>query len=166
MRAKSVIIIASGRAQYASAGQLDRAIQAVTAMGKRPVVVIGPDGDDLLRTSESIEACELVFDPNYNGGIFSGIKAGLHAVNGAAFVMPLGNETTLDFAHWSKLEEQLPSLPPSLHVLRPITQNSKGVLYPQIVTMQGLVPLKALPATTDWSQADCIQAETVMIDAA
>lgn len=153
--AKSFIIIASGRSRYATSGSLDELIRAVLALKKTPIVVLGPDGDDLLRNCTELESCEIVFDPNFEGALFSSIKAGLEAVNGPAFVLPLA-ELAVDASQWPDLERVLLETERGTHVVRPVTQNSEDVLYPQIVTAQGLLPLKALPASTDWLASERI----------
>ena len=65
--------------------------------------MLGPDGDEVLRSCLNIEQCEVVFDPNFEGGYFSGVKAGLHAVRGAAFVVPLATQAPEDRI-WEALE--------------------------------------------------------------
>jgi CTP:molybdopterin cytidylyltransferase MocA len=167
MVAKSVIILSSGRANYAAGGALDDLIKAITALGKTPVLVLGPDGDDLMRTCAAIETCELVYDPNFNGGMFSGIKAGLHAVHGPAYVIPLADPTALEFSKWNELETVLRANDVSgktgTHVIRPVTQNGAIPLFPQLVTAHGLLPIKALPATTDWASSDRLHFETIVV---
>ncbi len=158
---KSVIIVTGGRCNYAAAGALDQLIRETLALGKQPIVVLGPDGDDLLRTCSLIENCEMVFDPNFQKeGIFSGVKAGLEAVNGAAFVIPLGAEAVLEPSRWASFEKALLEEPNRNHVIRPLTSEIKtgdSPLYPLMITPQGLLPLKALPSSSDWLGSDRIK---------
>jgi len=164
--AKNVLIISSGRATYAQAGVLDELIGKVRALGKHPIVVLGPDGDDLLRVSRRLETCDIVFDPNFRGNFFSSVKAGLDAVNGASFILPLGaSDKTLDFAVWEAFERALLDPETKGHVLRPVTQANERLDYPLIVTGKGLLPLKALPSTTDWLQSERIEIQDFTLPA-
>jgi len=157
---KNVIIVTGGRSNYASAGALDQLIGEILSLGKQPVVVLGPDGDDLLRSCSLIEKCEMVFDPNFQEGIFSGVKAGLEAVNGAAFVIPLGAESVLEPTRWASFERVLLEERNRDHVIRPVASEVKTgdtPLYPLMVTPQGILPLKALPSSSDWLGSDRIR---------
>lgn len=162
---KNVIIISSGRVNYVQAGALDALIETVRSLGKLPVVVLGPDGDDLLRTSKNLESCDIVFDPNFAGGIFSSVKAGLEAVNGASFVIPLGETSALDFAEWEALERVLLDPTTKAHVVRPVTQSNATSLYPLIVTGKGLPQLKSLPSSTDWMHSERIEFQDLTLPA-
>jgi hypothetical protein len=158
---KNVLIVSSGRMNYARTGALDDLIRRVRAIGKTPVVILGPDGDDVLRTSTELENCEIVFDTNFQGEFFSSINAGLHVLSGATFVVPLefeGNrDSELAFDQWEKFELALLEPETKAHVLRPVTQNNEKLAYPMIITGRGLLPLKALPAATDWTNSDRIE---------
>jgi hypothetical protein len=157
---KSVIIVTGGRSNYAAAGALDQLIRDTLSLGKQPVVVLGPDGDDLLRSCSLIENCEMVFDPNFQGGIFSGVKAGLEAVNGAAFVIPLGAESVLKPTRWVNFEKALLEEHNRNHVIRPVATGitpDGTPLYPLMITPQGILPLKALPSSSDWLSSDRIK---------
>lgn len=156
--AKNVLIISSGRVNYAQAGALDDLIRKVRSLGKLPVVVLGPDADDLLRSSKELESCDIVFDPNFQGNFFSSVKAGLDAVNGASFVLPLGEiEKFLDFAGWEAFERALLDAGTKAHVLRPVTQSNERLDFPLLITGKGLLPLKALPSSTDWQSSERVE---------
>lgn len=159
MVAKAVIILTAGRGTYAAGGALDQLILEINKMGKTAVLVVGPDGDELMRCCTNIDSCEMVFDPNFEGGLFSSIKAGLEAVNSPAFVLPLSSNGVLNYSEWKSLEDALRETNDSFHVIRPVTQNGAKPLFPQVITKRGLLPLKALPATTDWENSEkiCIQ---------
>jgi hypothetical protein len=155
MRALNVIIVASGRVSYGQASDLDELIRSIVALKKQPVLVLGPDGDDLLRSCEESESCEMIFDPNYSGNIFSSIKAGLEVCSQPAMVLPFA-------ADWLKLERFLGDSGTSTHVLRPVTQNNEDTNgWPQIVTAHGVRELKNLPATTSWDDTEKILAKAV-----
>lgn len=153
---KNVIIVTAGKANYAGGGTLDQMIRDTLALGKQIIVVLGPDGDDLLRTCSMIEHCEMVFDPNFQGGFFSGVKAGLEAVNGASFVLPLGADCILEFSRWAELERALVGADIKNHVVRPVDPETNAT-FPLLITPQGLLPLKALPSSSDWLNSERIQ---------
>lgn len=164
--AKNVLIISSGRVNYAKATALDELILQIRSLDKHPIVVLGPDADDLLRTSKYLESCDIVFDPNFQGGLFSSIKAGLDAVNGASFVLPLGAvEKTLEFASWEAFEKALLNPETKAHVIRPVTQANERLEFPLIITGRGLLPLKALPSATDWLQSERIEFQDFILPA-
>lgn len=166
IRAHNVIIITTSASHLAQTATLDQYIKKVRSLGKNPIVVLGPDGDEFLRHSHHIDDCDLVFDPNYSGCTFSSVKAGLHATNGPAFVVPL-NESLPEDELWHHLEEALEWPDQSeriVDVIR-IAQSDSGTdagsdagsgfgtrPLPQVVTGPGLGVLKSLPATSDWEQ--------------
>ena len=164
MLANCAILLTAGSTQVINASQLDALIRELVARKKNPVLVLGPDGDDLLRSCQELEACDLVFDPNYEGDYFSGIKAGLHAVNGPAFVIPVGQDL-LPAQSWAELELALLRLDSTqkVDVLRPVTPGVSESRYPQIVTNTGLQALKRLPATTPWTNSHQIVAIEVAV---
>jgi hypothetical protein len=167
MLANCAILLTAGSTQVINASQLDALIRELVARKKNPVLVLGPDGDDLLRSCQELEACDLVFDPNYEGDYFSGIKAGLHAVNGPAFVIPVGKEL-LPAQSWGELELALLRLDASqkVDVLRPVTPGVSEPRYPQIVTSTGLQALKRLPASTTWSDSQQITTSEIAVSSA
>jgi hypothetical protein len=85
MLAPTVLIITSGLAGKAAPDALDRAIKQLAWMKKNIILVLGSDGDDIMRTCSQMDACEIVFDPN-DAGPFSPVKAGLHATDAPAFI--------------------------------------------------------------------------------
>jgi hypothetical protein len=150
MLAHNVIILTSGRATAIATEAIDSLILALRKLKKNPILVLGPDGDDILRLSQQIENCEIIFDPNYEGEIFSGIKAGLETTNAAAFICAI-NEPILDPATWADLERALFSEDAkSVHVFSPLTQDSIP-RYPQLVTAHGVRLAKTLPALSCWA---------------
>ena len=141
---------------------LDRLIDWIFASGRTPYLVIGADGDNILRYSRRAERCELVFDPNYEGEIFSSVKAGLCATEGSTFVwlasLGLPEQNT-----WKSLEENLGlSREPNPDVLRPLAAPS----YPRLVTLTGLKKLRTLPAQTNWDTTASVQHQDVEIQQA
>ncbi|HVK62787.1 MAG TPA: hypothetical protein VM432_14615 [Bdellovibrionales bacterium] len=85
MRAASIIVLTSGKAEGLR-WKIDDVIQSILDEKRVPILILGPDADILMTAASKIEHCEIVFDPNYSGKEFSGIKAGLHATAQPAFV--------------------------------------------------------------------------------
>ncbi len=85
MLAHTVFIITSGLAGQIAPDALDRAIKQIVRMKKVPILVLGSDGDDVMRTCELMDSCEMVYDPNGTGD-FSPVKAGLHATDAPAYI--------------------------------------------------------------------------------
>ena len=156
--ARSIIIVTSGKAATVGPRALDEMIRLVVRQRKQPILVLGPDGDEFLRACEEIESCEIIFDPNYDGGLFSGVKAGLHATTSAAFVVALGEPIH---------EEAFPLLAKELwqighddskrqldcDIICPLTQidGREIPVFPVLVTGLGTEDLKELAATTAWT---------------
>jgi hypothetical protein len=168
MRAHNVIIICSGQGHLARTDILAQTVQNILNLKKNPILVLGPDGDNFIEGFEAIEKCDIVFDPNFTsgsldpssasseraagGGLFSSVKAGLHATHGAAFVVPL-SEKTADPERWSlwvTLEKLLVDPLTSLgaDMILPVTREAD--FLPRLITARGVTSLKKLPAATDW----------------
>lgn len=177
MRAINVIIVSSGASPLAAPDVLDKLIRLICANRKRAILVLGPDGDDILANCSEIENCELVFDPNYAGGFFSGVKAGLHATHGAAFVVPLHASAIAGFAD-SELEfsTALATLENSVEgdgtaaqcdVVCPSVTHADARLARSetifLVTQKGVSSLKEIPAQTDWETFEQICIEHVAL---
>lgn len=164
MRAHNVIIITTGASHHLNTKQLDDLIQKILGLKKNPILVLGPDGDEFLRSCNWIEQCDIVYDPNYAGQLFSGIKAGLHSTNGAAFVLPLSSSIP-DDSIWSRLEMALldHELSRSADVIRTVTNGNANshAGYPFLVTRRGVQNLLKLDATTDWESAAEVTFKTV-----
>ncbi len=151
MTAPSVIILTSGLVQTGSGQELSRLISTIRQLKKTPIVVLGPDGDELLREcSEIIDDCEIVFDPNFEGGLFSSLKAGLFALrHGGAFVLPLG-APYMNAPAWRKLEDALLTSEQE-HIIRAAPQDQGGAMtFPLLVTARGMSHLRNQPAQSPW----------------
>ena len=158
MRAHNVIIICSGQGHLSRTDVLNQTVKNILNLKKTPILVLGPDGDDFVEHCQEIEKCEIVFDPNFEGRFFSGVKAGLHATNGAAFVVPL-SEKSADSAHWAvwvTMEKLLidPNTSLGADVVWPVTREAD--FLPRLITSRGVTSLKKLPSTTDWESSDQI----------
>jgi hypothetical protein len=163
MRAHNVLIISSGCSKEANSETLDGLVRAITAMNRNPILVLGPDGDEIISGSQEIEKCDLVFDPNYAGQFFSSLKAGLQATHGAAFVVPLSASLPPP-SIWQALEKDLLLEPTASQcdVIRP-TLNADAAghscgpsAWPLLITPRGVKSLVAMPAATDWEQCEKI----------
>ena len=160
MRASSVIIVSSGKSQNLATDKLDRLIRSVIELKKNPILVLGPDGDEILRHCELVEKCELVFDPNYKGSIFSGIKAGLHVTRGATLVVPLSEnlceeefqKTAARLESEFRADENISKF----DVVEALTQNadasdaSETIL---LITPKGSTSLIKKDSTIDWKNS-------------
>ncbi len=171
MRATNVIIISSGRVSSAPPLALDKMIRSIVEMKKRPVLVLGPDGDDVLGSCAEIEKCELVFDPNYTGGFFSSLKAGLHAIHGATLVVPLDPKFAADDG---TLQKTLGDLENSIEgdgtaakcdVVCPLTHDNatRPAGEPFLVTQKGVKSLMNFEASLDWENCDAISVQHVPV---
>lgn len=147
MLAHIVLIITSHLSGKFSPDALDRAIKQLAWMKKTIILVLGPDGDEIMRTCSQMDACEILFDPN-DAGPFSPIKAGLHATDAAAYVWHLDQKFPSNDV-WHKLDEALRNLDDSsIEALQiadvPLT----------LLTRSGVRKLKELASESAWPVAD------------
>jgi|GEM_PF-4856513 len=143
MLAPTVLIITSHLAGKAPPDALDRAIKQLVWMKKNIILVLGPDGDEVMRTCSQIEACEIVFDPN-DAGPFSPVLAGLHATDAAAYVWGV-DQPFPPAEEWQRYEEALRLLgDPSVEALQ-----AEGVAL-MLMTRAGVRRLKTLTASSPW----------------
>jgi len=160
--AANVIIITSGRYQAVTSGSLDRCVRAVRASKKNPILVLGPDGDDFLRDSSALDECDLVFDPNFIDSaqnVFSSVKAGLHATNGAALIVVLSS-TSPSSEDFYQLERLL--LQPEYRACDFVEQLTQDNNLFCLVTAKGVQRLRGLPADTNWQTADLVASVAVI----
>ncbi len=118
------------------------------------VLVLGPAGDDVLQLDPDLEKCELAFDPNYQGEVFSSLQAGLHATSTAAMVVSLSEPLPLDEL-WRQIQEASDDLilnTDSIDAVVLVTQldGHLEMNWPQFITHQGTRRLRGLPAQTPW----------------
>ena len=150
MLAHTVIIITSGLAGKASPDALDRALVELTRNKKSPVLVLGADGDEILRTCQELEKAEIVFDPNLSGA-FSPVKAGLHTTAAPAFIWSIDQKFP-DPLVWKRLEDairtdEFPS--PTIELLA-VEGDASGLL---LTTLNGTKRLKERAAADQWPDA-------------
>ena len=162
MRAHNVIIVTAGRIRATSDRDLSALLKTLRELKKTPVLALGPDGDDLLRLSEEIENCEIIFDPNFAGDFFSSVKAGLFATHGAALVVALG-ESMLDFHEWARLESLLANAGEE-HVLRLAQRDGESPRFPLLITARGVSELRELPSETDWLKSSRVIVRDVALN--
>jgi hypothetical protein len=165
--AKDVVIITSGMVDQAPRGQVDQMIRLIRSVRKNTILVVGPDGDDLLRSNVELDHCDFVFDPNFSGSIFSSIKAGLHASQGACFVISLLH-SAFDRTHFAALEAALRNQPAATDVLRLATRPSENPIQTglELITRPALDRLKSLPSETLWDPSSPIVFVDVLGDVA
>ena len=154
MKAHNVIILTAGRVAELSQGRIDQLITFVTSLKKNPIVILGPDGDDLLRNCRLLDSCDVVFDPNFEGEEFSSVKAGLQAVHGASFVLraaaPIPERSV-----WVRLEQELlNSQYAGADVFGSTHFQDKNALL--LLTQRGVNSLRNQPAVTNWLKSDDI----------
>ncbi len=150
MLAHNAIIITAGRVQ-GNIAEFDQLVATLCSQGKTPIAILGPDGDDLLGSTREIERIEIIFDPNFEGDVFSSVKAGLELTENPAYVFVLG-ERHLDQKQWARLEDSLRETDSQIHRLIPVTQDSE-THYPQLLTKNGVRSLRHLAASTSWSDS-------------
>jgi hypothetical protein len=148
MLAHNVIILTAGRANEIRRGRLDQLVDFVLSMKKTPIIVVGPDGDDLLRTTARLDDCEIVFDPNFNGEEFSSVKAGLQSTGEPCFFLransPLPSRET-----FQQLERELMGSQTSgVDVYATPNHDDPNAVF--LVTQRGVRSLKNQPASTRW----------------
>lgn len=151
MQAHNIIVICSGYSRANSGDELNRLFETARQLKKKPILVLGPDGDELLRSCDFIEDCEIVFDPNFEGGFFSGLKAGLFATHGPAFVASLEMPIP-SLRVWHALEKSLFHLQKNARerILRPVINGEVQKALPILITTQGIAELMKLPALSPW----------------
>lgn len=156
MLAHLFLIITSGLAGKMSPDALDRAIRQLVWMKKTIVLVLGSDGDDVMRVCSQFESTEMVFDPNGTGA-FSPVQAGLHATDAPAFIWhpdhPFPSAET-----FSLLEAVLRNgLFPRADLLQ-VEGDPSGLF---LTTMRGAKRLKDRPSSSAWPTADDVVIQTV-----
>lgn len=156
MKPLNVIIVTSERSTYGQANSLDESIRFFIAHGLHPILVLGPDGDNILSMCSLIDSCEIVFDPNYQGDFFSSVKAGLFAAESASFVWPY----SIALPNRSDVQTlaQAVKTVDALHADRiAIEHEEKRVdLMFSLVTLRGLKQLRNVSAESDWHNLDGI----------
>lgn len=149
MLAHLFLIITSGLSSRLSPGALDRAIRQLTWMKKTIVLVLGSDGDEVMRVCEQIEATEMVFDPNGTSD-FSPVKAGLQATDAPAFIwhpdQPFPTSETFELLE-SILRNDVFPLADALRV----EGDPSGLI---VTTPRGAKRLKERPSASTWPSAD------------
>jgi hypothetical protein len=148
VRAACVIILTSGKAESLR-WCIDTVIQTVLDEKRVPILVLGPDADALLPAASKIEKCEIVFDPNYAGDEFSGIKAGLHITSQPAFIWN-GSGEFPDASTRVSLEAALKRVPG--HVL-----SHPGDTSQSLISRIGIEKLRELGSDTEWRKCPGIQ---------
>ena len=131
--------------------------------GLNVVVVLGAAGDEVLRALPELEDCDLTFDFNFTGEIFSSIHSGVHATSGAAFILPVDCEPLPDKA-WQALDYAMWSTPPNQTDVYQYIKNhaaDRVPVYPQLITLAGIKRLQKLPVTTQWPHDPKIQVQLV-----
>jgi hypothetical protein len=161
MKAKNLILITShleSKDLQGSSGQrlrvnLKRALELAQKYSLTPVVVLGPAGDELLLSFNELENCDLTFDTNYTGSIFSSVQSGLAAAEGASFVLPL-DETALAEDLWVTLDQTRRATPPTETVdvfqVLGCVGGDRVTMYPQLVTVPAVARLQKLPLDVQW----------------
>lgn len=154
MLAHNVIILTAGRVDEIRRGRIDQLIELIVGMKKTPILVLGPDGDDLLRQIARMDECEIVFDPNFSGEEFSSVKAGLQATGEPCFLIRAGGPlpTRETFAN---LERELLGFQVSgVDVFASPDHDDPNAIL--LVTQRGVRSLKNQPASTRWLKSNDI----------
>jgi len=88
--------------------RLDSQIRSLKEIGLTPIVVLsGNHADDVLRVSQQLESCELVFDANDNSSnLFTNLRSGLHVTKNACFALPVEIPVPPE-GHWKHLKAEL-----------------------------------------------------------
>jgi hypothetical protein len=132
---------------------LKRALELAQKFYLTPIVVLGPAGDELLLNFSELENCDLTFDTNFSGEIFSSIQSGLAAAEGASFVLPL-DENALPEEAWVTLDQARRATPPTETVdayqVLGCLGGDRVTLHPQLVTVPAVARLQKLPLDIQW----------------
>lgn len=173
MQARTIVIVTTGQAALVQSLELDALVAAAIQQKRRVILVLGPDGDDFLRVCKRIDDCEIVFDPNYNGGFFSGVKAGLSAATSAAIVVRISPQRSVDATRWQHLDFALGTAIALTHdiVLAPPTlggglEATAAQWDCVLVTLKGLKTLRETPADADWQNLPCTNSDIAVHTAA
>lgn len=135
------------------ASRLNLALHDLLSTGRRPIVVLGPEGGDVLESCDAVERCELTSDFDYDGSWFSSVKAGLMAARGPAIAV-----------HWSSLAIEHPSFhelenaAAGRHELDAVALAGRSAWA---ITLAGAKRLKALPLRTPWPGGAALRLERV-----
>ncbi len=129
---------------HAGVSLLDWQIQNVLRHNRNPILILGQDGDEILRFCKGIEHCDLVYnsDPVSN----SGLIAGLHGSGTCAFYLPI-DVAYPDEEVWLTLEKSFIQLAYNnkIALIKPVHE---GHGYPWVITNYGKDFLLKNPQTS------------------
>jgi hypothetical protein len=163
MKAKDLILITTGLTHRELRGSrgvqlrltFQRLIAAAAENALNVIVVLGPHGDEVLTQYPELENCDLAFDGNEEASLFTSIKVGLEAATGAAFILPI-DEDSMAVEMWAVLDNKMWTTPPDQqadvwHMLTS-TADDRVSAWPQLITLDGVSRLKKLPDDVQWLQ--------------
>lgn len=115
---------------------LDWQVYQLRSIRKDPIIVLGPDGDDMLRAVPKLADRKLTFSRKSSRTILEQIKLGLQGAGTCAFYLPLHVPTPAPIV-WSELEKALSQMPYNggPHVFQPEFNGKRG--YPLLITPEG-----------------------------
>ena len=166
---ENAIVTTAGAGDFLRNGALDQLLLQLIKKQKQIFLVVGPEGDEVLMHSQHAERCELVFDPNFEGQLFSSIKAGLLAVSefnpgasllfnfkelaSAQAIKVLPPKLWSDFEHVGHLMKYV-----GCDVLQPVSRDDQtfAPCFPEIITVHGAKRIPTLPAQSNWRADDLV----------
>ncbi len=124
-----------------------------------PILVLGPEGDEVLSHCHRSIECDLAYDPNFSGMPFSSIKAGVTAAQSSCLIVPIIKATELP-----KIFSELRT-PPFYDFCKNkaeaielnIFTGLNSQVLPTFVFSSTLKKWRDLPAATDWKNGETIQ---------
>lgn len=124
-----------------------------------PILVLGPQGDEILSYCQRSIECDLAYDPNFSGRPFSSIKAGVTAAQSSCLVVPIIKASELSRI-FSELRTPL-FYDFCKNKAEAIELNMTSSLYrdvlPTFIFSSTLKKWRDLPAATEWKNGETIQ---------
>jgi hypothetical protein len=115
---------------------LEWQIYQIRSMRKEPVVILGPDGDDLLRAIPKLADRRLAYTRDDLPNMLSQIQAGLKSAGTCAFYLPLNVPCPTPLV-WSAIERAMTNKDynDGTHVIAPLFAGRPG--FPILITVEG-----------------------------
>jgi len=121
-------------------------MQQIRQLRKEPIVLLGPEGDNLLRAIPKLSDRKMVFTRDRLHHLLEQIQVGLRGSGSCSFFLPLEVPTPSPNV-WLELERTFLALPfhEGPHILAPTFDGQRG--FPLIITKDGRDFLENIPQT-------------------
>lgn len=116
---------------------LDQLIDGARQRKMRPLVVLGQNGDDLLRESRRLMDCDFVFDPGNGTDSLSLLSAAIRFVRGPSFFIPVTKRLPERELAWGLFEAEISHKGQDCHILTEAKDHTQYISELGLVTRLG-----------------------------